>query len=1164
LDDFAQQIQDMQQRLTQLQRYAGKSPTLRLTDVPEVANPDASPVLTEQQQQETIEIAFEELSIALEELQVANEELFQQHEELCRQNQELSVAQQAVEAERQRYQELFEFAPDAYLVTDTNGVIQEANRAAATLLNISQTFLVGKALNLYVVKNERPVFHSKLTELYQADEVQEWEMYLQPRNKTPIIAAVKVAAVRNQLGNLVCLRWLLRDIIDRKRIDLELRQAHDRLQLAANALNGIIYDWDIDTRTIKRTEGLFNVLGYCPEEAEPTPDWWTQRIHPDDQQRVRQEVSDALTNRSNYTIEYRIHHKNEHYLHILEKALIIRDATGRAVRVVGSNIDITPRKQAEMAQRESEQRLSALAKLVEDIAANIPGTVYRAVLHPDGKMSLPFISDGVRDLSGIEPQEAIANPERFLAIIHPDDRAQFEQVLRTGYETLQSAQHEFRIITTSGQVKWFQDSARYWRMDNNDVVVDGVTLDITERKQALEALRESETRLQAILDNSPTAIYLKDLQSRYLMVNRQCQTMARLLTDQLLGKTDRDFLPQAITDRLHSNDQQVLASKTPILQEGEVPMEDGLHTFITVKFPLLDATGVPYAVCGISTDITERKRAEEALQRLNQELENRVRERTAELERLNEQLILEIGQRARVEAALRQREQEFRALAENAPDVIERFDRELRHVYVNPAIEKATGKSPSEFIGKTNRELGMSEANLSLWQEVLRRIFETGQEEQIEFSIVTPNGLKYYQSRFVPEFVVDGDHSTDGTPVYVLGISRDISARKLALEALRESEERFRQLAENIHEVFWMTSVEDLRIIYASPAYEEVWGRTCESLYENRLSWLDAVHREDRDRVRVADEKQLEETYDQEYRIVRPDGSIRWIRDRGFPVHDEQGKVYRFAGISEDITSRKQAEFETYKALQRERELGELKSRFISMTSHEFRTPLTTIQSSAELLERYRDRLSEEKQLAHLHRIQTAVERMTQMLDDVLIVGKAESGKLEFQPTPIDVVQFCRNLVEELQLTAKNQHKINFIHQGDCTLAAQGTSEEGSGELIHSLPLVDEKLLRHILGNLLSNAIKYSPGNRSVQFNLTCLNDKAIFQIQDQGIGIPPEDLPRLFESFHRARNVGTIQGTGLGLAIVKQCVDLHKGEITVASEVGKGTTFTVTLPLTN
>jgi signal transduction histidine kinase len=199
------------------------------------------------------------------------------------------------------------------------------------------------------------------------------------------------------------------------------------------------------------------------------------------------------------------------------------------------------------------------------------------------------------------------------------------------------------------------------------------------------------------------------------------------------------------------------------------------------------------------------------------------------------------------------------------------------------------------------------------------------------------------------------------------------------------------------------------------------------------------------------------------------------------------------------------------------------------------------------LLERYRDRLSEDKQLAHLQRIQIAVERMTQMLNDILIIGEAEGGKLEFNPALLDLPQFCRDLVEELQQGSGKQHTLIFTSQ--CQSLLQG---------------MDAKLLRHILSNLLSNAIKYSPIGSTVQLDLTCFNDKGIFRIQDQGIGIPPEDQAHLFESFHRATNVGTIQGTGLGLAIVKQCVDLHKGEITVASEVGNGTTFTVTLPLTN
>jgi signal transduction histidine kinase len=297
---------------------------------------------------------------------------------------------------------------------------------------------------------------------------------------------------------------------------------------------------------------------------------------------------------------------------------------------------------------------------------------------------------------------------------------------------------------------------------------------------------------------------------------------------------------------------------------------------------------------------------------------------------------------------------------------------------------------------------------------------------------------------------------------------------------------------------------------------------------------------------------------------VRPDGSIRWIRDRGFPIRDAQGQVYRIAGIAEDVTCRKQAEIESYKVLQRERELSMLKSSFVAMTSHEFRTPLTAISSSTDLLQRYRNRLSEEKQQAHLHRIKSAVQRMTQMLNDILLMSEAEAGKLQFNPTPLNLIQFCRHLVEDVQPTAKEQQVIHFTYRSNGTLAGQDTDEieQKRFDFLSGLAAWDEKLLRQILGNLLSNALKYSPEGSTVQFDLTAKDDRVIFQIQDQGIGIPPADQSRLFEAFHRANNVGTIQGTGLGLAIVKQCVDLHRGEITFTTEVGKGTTFIVILPL--
>ncbi len=375
---------------------------------------------------------------------------------------------------------------------------------------------------------------------------------------------------------------------------------------------------------------------------------------------------------------------------------------------------------------------------------------------------------------------------------------------------------------------------------------------------------------------------------------------------------------------------------------------------------------------------------------------------------------------------------------------------------------------------------------------------------------------------------------------------RELAERQRAEQELRANEERFRQLAENIHQVFWVVSPERDQTLYVSPAYEDIWGRTCQSLYEEPLSFLDTIHPEDRKSVTNAFEKLMrgQPTFT-EYRILRADGSLGWIWSREFPVRNELGQVYRVVGIAEDATERRQAEEELRRTLQKEKELGELKSRFISLVSHEFRTPLSAILSSVELLEHYRHKLTEEKKLDYLHHIQAAVDTMTRLLDDVLIIGRSETGRLKFKPAPLDLAQLCRDLMEEARLGAGPLHTIDFAIQGQCADAQ-----------------MDKQLLRHILSNLLSNAIKYSPYGGTVRFELRCADGAAIFKIEDEGIGIPPAEQARLFDTFHRATNVGNIPGSGLGLSIAKRLADLHGGTIDFISAVNAGTTFTVSLPL--
>lgn len=264
-------------------------------------------------------------------------------------------------------------------------------------------------------------------------------------------------------------------------------------------------------------------------------------------------------------------------------------------------------------------------------------------------------------------------------------------------------------------------------------------------------------------------------------------------------------------------------------------------------------------------------------------------------------------------------------------------------------------------------------------------------------------------------------------------------------------------------------------------------------------------------------------------------------------IQTEIENVKDFVYIGRDITERKRAEAEMQKTLQRERELNELKSRFISVASHEFRNPLSAIQMAADLLETYGSAFTETEKYQHFHHIKDAVKQMTTLLDDVLILGKVDARKEKFNPILVDLEQLCRSFAEDMQMIDRYQHILSFRCQGSCREA-----------------WVDPKLLRHIFVNLLSNALKYSPAGSTVDFCLTYRGKQAIFAVQDRGIGIPPEDQLRLFQTFHRAGNVGDRPGTGLGLSIAKRYVDLHGGTISFSSKVGIGTIFQVTFSLDN
>ncbi|HEY9669197.1 MAG TPA: PAS domain S-box protein [Coleofasciculaceae cyanobacterium] len=386
---------------------------------------------------------------------------------------------------------------------------------------------------------------------------------------------------------------------------------------------------------------------------------------------------------------------------------------------------------------------------------------------------------------------------------------------------------------------------------------------------------------------------------------------------------------------------------------------------------------------------------------------------------------------------------------------------------------------------------------------------------------------------------------------------KEMGEREEAQETLRESEERYRQLVELSPDAIFVNR--GGTFMFVNNAAVKLFGATNSSDLIGKPI-IERVHPDYREIVKTRIQQIVEQgkpTEWMEQKLVNLNGTAIDVEVAAVPfTYQHQSAVQVvIRDISDAVaaaTQRKRAEAELKLALEKEREFSELKSRIITTISHEYRTPLTTILSSAEFLENYSHKLTEERKLKHLQRIQVSSKHLTKLVNDVLFFGQAEAEKLQFNPVPLNLEQFCQEIVEEIRSSNQNQTAITFLTRGNCTNAC-----------------LDEKLLRQILANLLSNAIKYSPVReaeftleKTVKFEIECTEEIVRFRIQDKGIGIPADDLPQLFESFHRANNVGTIPGTGLGLAIVKQCVDLLEGQITVESAVDEGTTFIVTLPL--
>jgi PAS domain S-box-containing protein len=404
----------------------------------------------------------------------------------------------------------------------------------------------------------------------------------------------------------------------------------------------------------------------------------------------------------------------------------------------------------------------------------------------------------------------------------------------------------------------------------------------------------------------------------------------------------------------------------------------------------------------------------------------------------------------------------------------------------------------------------------------------------------------------------------------IMGIARNISDRKQAQEKLLKSEAALAEAQKIARMGNWECDITTGQVTWSEQLFD-IWGFSPDHPEPQSSEILERIVAEDRLRLtRLRDEAIAKNLpFEIDFKVHLPDGTSKWLFTRGHNLLDQSGKPVKSYGITQDITERKQAE-ELSLELEREKEINELRIRFFSMMSHEFRTPLSVIINASHLLKLTNNQLENKSIQKQVGYIESSTKRLVSIMDNVLTINRAEVGKLEFNPQPIQVDQYCRQLVTEMVLSIGNQQRIHYLSL--CQLQKVK---------------LDRKLLDSILTNLLSNALKYSPQSSTVTLELNCqtvspdpqphqpLNSKksktqnqtltksyVIFQVSDHGIGISKADLQHIFDPFYRAKNAEKKEGTGLGLSIVKQYVKAHGGTISVKSEIGVGTTFTVTLPI--
>ncbi|MDX1977037.1 MAG: PAS domain S-box protein [Pseudanabaenaceae cyanobacterium bins.68] len=696
------------------------------------------------------------------------------------------------------------------------------------------------------------------------------------------------------------------------------------------------------------------------------------------------------------------------------------------------------------------------------------------------------------------------------------------------------------------------------------------------------SLQVAEYRLQALLNAVPGYISWIDPDDRYLGVNQKLADSLNLSIGEIVGQK----VGFMFEDNQFARFIQEFRD-SPQLSASMISDAKLLNSERPASYLIAAQKDQNQQIVIVGIDITEQEKAKADLEELNQLLEAKVKERTIELDTVNQKLTREIEERQRIEHSLsshlKRVETAYRMVfamnqAETLEDIYSRSVRGMMSIFqvgclailladeqgmmrfkLARGMTEQLRKNLERVVQDRSRYLNDANTQPMLYYDTIGLPFPQDLQDQmrdqgIEAMVIFPlihNGL------VIGEIAIYSDHALKLSPEEVqMGktIATYIAVaitRKQTEISLRKSESQFRQIFRDATFGMALANMRTRRLIRVNSALCQMLGYSEVELLS--LTIDDVTDPQDLSKdmrhLLQASYGQVE-SYRLEKRFLRQDGKIFWASSSVTVLRDMDGHPTSILVMVEDISDRMAAADQTRKTaalkleLDREKELNNLRTKFFSMASHEFRTPIGAILMNANILEYANDTALNHKSLRSLQRIRANVKHLTALLDDVLTLNRADTGKLAYRPELQELRELCQKVIEEWFSEDQYLDRIKFLPQGDRPYLA----------------MIDQKLFHHMLTNLLANALKYSQEQVLVELAAVELGTISL-KVSDRGIGIPSQDLPMLFDPFYRGENVGKVTGSGLGLTIVKKTVEMHDGTITVESELGVGTTFRVVLP---